>query len=148
MNRIFEGKEDIDHESKKLKAGRGIIGIIPVVGARQFNGAVIAKLIECADGKTATEFQWIQLKEDQRFIRFSPRSIFCLPCEHDSVNHSHKVWVQEDLYTNNIGSFWVLFTLPLHGTWHNVSPKHMHRSANEATVRLNIGSCKIIQLTA
>gem|GEM_PF-934848 len=42
-----------------------------------------------------------------------------------------------------IESFWTLFRRSLNGTWYHVSPKHLHRYVNEATMRLNIGKCEI-----
>ena len=61
---------------------------------------------------------------------------------HDPINHSRREWVREDVHINDIESFWALFKRSLHGAWHRVSGKHLHRYANEATMGLNIGNCE------
>ncbi|MXY18282.1 MAG: IS1595 family transposase [Acidobacteria bacterium] len=137
------GKESNKHADKKLNAGRGTVGKVPVIGAKQRSGAVIAKPVQNADGKTATEFAMDSVEEGSTIYTDESRIYSRLPFEHDSVNHSHKEWVRGNVHTNSIESFWALFKRSLHGTWHHVSPKHLHRYANEATMRLNIGNCDI-----
>ena len=137
------GKESNKHADKKLNAGRGTVGKIPVMGAKQRNGAVIAKPVQNADGKTAIEFAKSAIKPGTTVYTDESRIYHHLPFEHDSVNHSHREWVRENVHTNSIESFWALFKRQLHGTWHHVSPKHLHRYANEATMRLNIGNVEI-----
>ena len=135
------GKESNKYADRKLNTGLGTVGKIPIMGAKQRSGAVIAKPVKNADGKTATEFAMDSVEEGSTIYTDESRIYSRLPFEHDSVNHSHKEWVRGNVHTNSIESFWALFKRSLHGTWHNVSPKQLHRYANEATMRLNIGNC-------
>ena len=116
------GKESNKHADKKLNAGRGTVGKIPVIGAKQRNGAVIAKPVQNADGRTATEFAIDSVEEGSTIYTDESRIYSRLPFEHDSVNHSHKEWVRGNVHTNSIESFWALFKRSLHGTWHHLSP--------------------------
>ena len=38
---------------------------------------------------------------------------------------------------------WAVFKRSVNGTWHHVSPKHLHRYVDEATFRLNDGNCEV-----
>ena len=48
--RYIGGKERNKHTNRKTNAGRGAVGKKPVVGAKQRNGRVEAKVVENADG--------------------------------------------------------------------------------------------------
>ena len=65
------GKESNKHADKKLNAGRGTIGKIPVIRAKQRNGAVIAKPVENASSKTATEFAMDSVEEVSMHLKKS-----------------------------------------------------------------------------
>ena len=36
-----------------------------------------------------------------------------------------------------------MFKRSVHGTWHHISLKHLHRYVNEATMRLNNGNVRV-----
>ncbi len=119
------GKESNKHANKKLNAGRGTVGKIPVIGAKERNGAVIARPVQNADGETATEFALDSVEKGATIYTDESRIYNNLPFTHDSVNHSKKEWARGVVNTNSIESFWALFKRSLNGTWHHVSPKHL-----------------------
>ena len=57
--------------------------------------------------------------------------------KHDSVKHSRKEYVRGDIHTNSIESFWALFKRNHHGTYHNMSKKHLQRYIDEIAFRFN-----------
>lgn len=137
-------KEANKHTSKKLKAGRGTIGKIPVLGIRERGGSVRAKVIKGTDAKT------IQKEIRAHVI---PGSILCTDehlaykgmdeFNHLEVKHSAKEFVNGMAHTNGIESVWALIKRGYNGVYHNFSTKHLRRYINEFTFRLNDGNCKI-----
>lgn len=60
-----------------------------------------------------------------------------LPYPHRFVCHSKGQYVDGDVHTNGIESFWALFKRGHHGVYHKMSPKHMLRYAAEFEGRFN-----------
>ncbi len=137
------GKEANKHASKKLKAGRGPVGKVAVMGARERGGNTIATPVANADGATARDFA-TETVEAVSTVYTDESTIYKrIPFEHDSVNHSAGEYVRDDVHTNGTESVWAVLKRSIHGTWHHVSPKHLHRYVNEASMRLNSGNVKI-----
>lgn len=57
--------------------------------------------------------------------------------KHDSIRHSRKQYVEGNIHTNSIESFWALFKRNYHGTYHSMSKKHLQRYINEVAFRFN-----------
>lgn len=57
--------------------------------------------------------------------------------EHESVNHSVSEYVRGQAHTNGIESFWAILKRGYYGTYHKMSPKHLHRYINEFAGRHN-----------
>ena len=64
---------------------------------------------------------------------------------HEAVNHSAKEYVRGDVHTNSIESFRSLFKRSCYGAYHKMSPKHLHRFANECAGRHNIRDLDTIE---
>lgn len=144
MDEVFiGGREGAKHANKKLRAGRGTVGKTPVMGARERGGKTVAKPVENADMKTANEFAAKHVDEGSTVYTDDSRIYGKLPFAHESVNHSAHEYVRGDCHTNGLESVWAVFRRSLHGTWHHVSRRHLHRYVNEATMRLNGGNVKI-----
>lgn len=56
---------------------------------------------------------------------------------HESVNHSEMEFKRGDAYTNSVEGFFSLFKRIIFGTYHQVSPKHLHRYCIETSYRFN-----------
>jgi transposase-like protein len=56
---------------------------------------------------------------------------------HESVNHSRGEYKRDIFYTNSVESFFAVFKRTIFGTYHQVSPKHLHRYCNESSYRFN-----------
>jgi transposase-like protein len=56
---------------------------------------------------------------------------------HGTVNHSQGEYRNGMYYTNTIEGFFSLFKRTIIGTYHQISPKHLHRYCAESTYRIN-----------
>ncbi|MYA59461.1 MAG: IS1595 family transposase [Chloroflexi bacterium] len=137
------GKEANKHAHKKLRAGRGPVGKEAVMGVRERGGKTIAKPVTHVDGKTAVEFASAAVERGATVYTDEANIYNQLPFDHDAVNHGAREYVRGDVHTNGIESVWAVLGRSIHGTWHHVSPKHLHRYVNEAAMRLNSGDVKI-----
>ncbi len=45
--------------------------------------------------------------------------------KHETITHSHKVYVIGDVHTNTIENAFSLFKRGIMGTWHHLSGKHL-----------------------
>ena len=66
------------------------------------------------------------------------RSYIGLPYDHESVNHSVGEYVRDQAHTNGVESFWALLKRGYYGTFHHISPNHLHRYVNEFANRHNL----------
>lgn len=131
---------------KRQKQGRGPVGKQAVLGLRQRGGKTIAKPISSTDAQTLH-------REIQRYV--DPQSVVCTDDHrsyqglsnvvsfHDTVKHSVGEYGKGFVHTNSMESVWSVLKRALHGTYHHVSRKHLHRYVNEATFRLNEGNCEV-----
>jgi len=56
---------------------------------------------------------------------------------HETVNHSENEFKRDNVYTNSVEGFFSLFKRTIFGTYHQISPKHLHRYCAETTYRFN-----------
>ena len=142
------GKERNKHETKKRKAGRGMAGKTPVIGARERGGKVVAKPLEATDGRSLIEFVESHTEPGATVYTDDAAAYTGLPnilnqYQHESVKHSVGEYARGAVHTNGIESVWSVFKRSLTGTWHHVSKKHLGRYVNEAAFRLNEGNCEM-----
>lgn len=138
------GKESNKHASKKLRAGRGTVGKMAVLGIKERKGNVRAVPIYGTDMKTIQD----RIREN-----VTPGSTICTDehpayrgmteFDHKEVNHSAKKFVDGMAHTNSIESVWAVLKRGFYGTYHNFGTKHLRRYVDEFTFRLNEGDCHI-----
>ncbi len=134
------GKEPNKHSKKKLRAGRGTVGKIPVVGARErWSGDVVAMPVERTDLETLTNFVEETVEAGSSVYTDENRGYNDLgwTFDHRQVTHSRGEYVNGEVHTNGIESFWALLKRGYYGTYHWMSEKHLHRYVNEFTGRQN-----------
>ena len=139
------GKERNKHSSKKLRAGRGTVGKVAIVGARDRDtGRVVAKPIAFTDKEDLQEFV-ASVTEDGSVVYTDEAAAYqgMKYRSHWTVRHSANEYVKGMAHTNGIESFWSVLKRGLHGTYHHVSVKHLGKDVNEFTFRLNEGNVKI-----
>ncbi len=140
------GKEENRHNNKKTVRGRGAMGKTPVLGMREPGGKTKAMPIEDTSRHTLS-------REIHNNVEMG--SIIYYTDEHAgydklgkdylhwTVNHHDGEYVRNGgVSTNSIESVWAVMKRGVYGVYHHVSPKHMHRYADEFAFRLNQGNVK------
>jgi len=56
---------------------------------------------------------------------------------HEMIQHKNNIYVRGDVTTNTVEGFFALLKRGLHGTYHNVSKKHLQRYLDEFEFRYN-----------
>ncbi len=118
------GKEKNKHASQKLRAGRGTVG--KSMKDRETN-QVDAKVVDATDKVTLQGFVVDRTEPDTPVYTDEARAYVGLPRPHESVKHSTGEYVRGQITTNGMESFWSLLKRGYVGTYHKMSPKHLHR---------------------
>ena len=135
----FGGKESNKHAKDKLNAGRGTVGKTAVVGMKNRDtNQVQAQVVESTDKQTLQSFVTENTTPDTVVYTDEARAYSGLPREHLPVNHSVGRYVREQAHTNGLESFWSMLKRGYTGTYHHVSPKHLHRYVDEFSGRHNV----------
>lgn len=130
------GKEKNKHIDKKQNAGRGTVGKLTVMGARERDGRVVAGLIEDTGKVAIHRFVSENVNPESTIYSDDHASYQGLSNhKHESVNHSGREYVRGDVHTNGIESFWALLKRGQYGIFHKISPKHIHRYLAEFEAR-------------
>lgn len=132
------GKESNKHNSRKLKAGRGAVGKTPVVGAKdRASKRVSATALPFIDKDLALEF--VRYVAKKRAIVYTDESkVYDDLDNHETVRHSVGEYVNGQVHTNGIESFWAMLKRGHMGTYHKMSEKHLQRYVQEFAGRHNI----------
>ena len=132
------GKERNKHSNKKLRAGRGAVGKTAVVGMKDRNTKQIqAEVAHATDAPTLHTFVRKHTSPDTQVYSDEHRGYQGIPRLHQVVKHSAREYVNEQVHTNGIESFWAIFKRGYVGTHHHMSKKHLHRYVSEFMGRHN-----------
>ena len=133
------GKEKNKHGNKKLRAGRGAVGKTTVAGALdRATNTIRAAIVENTDAATLQGFVASRAADGASVYTDQAAGYKGMPFEHETVNHSVSEYVRDQAHTNGIESFWATLKRGYHGTFHHISPKHLHRYVNEFATRHNM----------
>src|SRR5271170_5551724 len=135
------GKEANKHEHKKLHAGRGTVGKMPVLGMRERGGRTVARPVDGTDAETLRA-EIRESVEAGATIHTDEHGGYTGLGEyqHETIVHSAGEYVRDGVTTNGIESVWAVLKRGLHGVYHHASDKHLSRYINEFTFRLNDGN--------
>ncbi len=132
------GKEGNKHAHKKLNAGRGTVGKTAVVGVLDRDtGDVKAQVVENTKQETLHEIVVENTLPDTIVYTDEARAYEGMPRKHKSVKHNVGEYVNGQIHTNGLESFWSMFKRGYMGTYHQISPKHLNRYVNEFAGRHN-----------
>lgn len=137
------GREDVKHESKRLKRGRGAVGKMPIIAGREReSGRVKAEVRPSISARNAVGFVHRHVQVGST-IHTDEAGIYSrvggLLYKHESINHSAGEYVRGAVTTNGIESVFALLKRGIHGVYHHASPKHLHRYVGEFAFRLGDG---------
>ncbi len=131
------GKEKNKHANKRLYPGGGSGGKAVVIGMRdRHTKAVSAVFVDRADSLTLYKFVKARTRPGTKIYTDEYRGYDGLP-NRESVNHHAGQYVEGDVSTNGIESFWALLRRGYYGTYHWMSKKHLQRYLNEFVGRHN-----------
>ena len=131
------GKEKNKHSRQKLRAGRGSIGKVAVAGVKdRATGRVSAAVVTDTDGQTLRGFVTDRVSPNAT-VYTDDHAAYRGLLNHAAVKHSVGEFVNNQVHTNGIESFWSLFKRGYYGTYHKMSPAHLNRYVREFTGRHN-----------
>ena len=132
------GLEKNKHSRKKLRDGRGGVGKTLVAGAKdRQTGRVSAEVVESNDGATLVPFVEKRTAPGAMLYTDEHAAYRGLP-NHAAVKHGVGQYVDGQAHTNGIESFWALLKRGYHGTYHQLSAKHLQRYIDEFSGRHNV----------
>ena len=137
----FGGKRKNMPKSKRAKLeGRGPVGKTAVVGAKDRKTKMVsARVVENTKAETLLGFirntvvPGAEVFTDDATVYENLAGYI-----HESVNHSGQEYVRGDIHTNGIESLWSMLKRGYIGTYHKMSPKHLHLYLKEFTGRQNV----------
>ena len=131
------GKEANKHESKKRRAGRGTVGKTPVVSIKdRATNRIAARPVATTDRATLQGFVRDHTAAGATVYTDEHAGYRGL-ANHQAVRHSVGQYVNGQIHTNGLESFWALLKRGFVGTYHHMSPKHLHRYTAEFSGRHN-----------
>lgn len=136
------GKAKNMHEWKRREKiqGRGAVGKVPVVGAVERGGRVVARTAEHVNADTLLPFIKEHVMPESTVFTDELSSYGGVESNgftHKRVHHSAKVYVIGDAHTNTIEGFWSLVKRGIGGVYHNVSAKYLQTYFDEYSFRYN-----------
>ena len=147
---LFSGPVEVDEtyvggrrrnmpaSKRKHLTGRGPTGKAAVVGAKDRNtNKVSAQVVEDTASETLQGFVRGNVVPGARIYTDDAKAYTHLP-NHSSVKHSVSEYVRGQVHTNGIESFWATLKRAHKGTFHRLSPKHLHRYVDEFVGRHNM----------
>lgn len=118
--------------------GRGSVGKTAVVGMKdRATNQVSAKVVEDTTKDTLQGFVHERIKPEAKVYTDSASPYASLK-NHESVRHSVGEYVRGMAHTNGVESFWSMLKRAHTGTFHKLSPKHLHRYVNEFAGKHNL----------
>ncbi len=131
-------RRNMSASKRKLLTSRGPAGKVAVAGIRdRATNKVKAKVVPNTMTETLGGFVIRNVIPGTRIFTDDATAYTHLP-NHASVKHSVREYVRGEVHTNGIESFWALLKRAHKGTFHRLSPKHLHRYVDEFVGRHNM----------
>jgi len=131
-------RRNMSNAKRKELTGRGPHTMTAVVGAKdRKSNRVAAQVVEGTDKQTLTRFVYRHANWQAEVYTDSASAYAGMP-NHAAVKHSAGEYVNGQIHTNGVESFWSMLKRAHKGTFHKLSPKHLQRYVNEFAGRHNI----------
>ena len=133
------GKERNKHASERLRAGRGTVGKVAVVGIKdRETNRIETEVVPSVDGPTLQSFVRKHTEPGAVVFTDDNRAYLSLDrCLHVALRHNVGEYVRGMAHTNGIESHWSMLKRGYNGVYHHFSPKHLPRYINEFSGRHN-----------
>ena len=131
------GRESNKHASKRQNAGRGAVGKTAVIGIKdRVTNQIDAQVLSRTDKESLQGA--VKARTDAGAVVYTDEhgGYSGLP-NRETVKHSVGEYVKGQAHTNGIESFWALLKRGYHGTYHQMSRKHLGRYVTEFAGRHN-----------
>ena len=131
------GKEKNKHRSKRLNSGRGTVGKTAVAGVKdRETKQVTARVVPTTTKVVLEGFVTDSTAPGAKVYTDEHGGYQGLP-NHEIVKHGVGQYVTGQAHTNGIESFWSMLKRGYVGTFHQMSPEHLHRYVSEFEGRHN-----------
>ncbi len=140
LKTFLKGTVEVDEtyvggKTRLGRTGRASERKTPVVALVERGGRVRTRPIERVDAKSLKGAIQEHVRRDARIMTDDLSSYCGLRWQfqggHATVKHSKGEYVRGDAHVNNAESFFALLKRGVHGTFHHVSKKHLHRYCDE-----------------
>lgn len=139
VDETYVGGKNKNRHKDKRTPGRGTAHKIPVVGAVERNGSVVARVLRNVTGESLRAFvrEAVSTKVDLLTSDENRGYMSLTEYPHEIVNHSASEYVRGNVHTQTIDGFWSLLKRGIIGTFHNVSAKYLPLYVAEFEWRYN-----------
>lgn len=138
---LIGGKNKNKHADKKIphSQGRSSKGKTTLFGARGLLGQVRTKVIPSADAENIVPLvnKWVEKGAIMVTDEWKAYNSLKLDYFHVTVNHQEGQYVSGAFTSNGVENFWSIFKRGIIGVFHNISPQHIQRYADEFSHRYN-----------
>jgi transposase-like protein len=141
------GKLKNKHKSKRVKTytlAKGFEDKTPVFGALQNDGTVRVFVVPNTTKAVLLPTIEYVIEKGSTMVsdNYGVYNKLAANYTHVVVNHSKDEYVKDGFHTNSIEGFWSLLKRGIYGIYHQVSPKHLQRYADEFATRYNTRKLK------
>jgi transposase-like protein len=140
IDETYVGGKSVNRHGRRSGTGGGHGGKIPVVGAVERKGEVVARVLPVASQPELQAFihDVVSPRAELLVTDAHPAysSLVGFP-QHQVVNHNKGEYRKGDAHTNSIESVWALLKRQITGIHHWVSEKHLNKYVDEMAWRLN-----------
>ena len=146
VDESYFGGKDRNRHARNRSGIRGLSGKTAVVGMKdRTSKQVRVKVVDKTDAATLQGFIVEHADAFATVYTDDAKAYKGLP-NHETVKHSIGEYVRGDVHTNGIESLWSMLKRAHKGTFHKISPKHLHRYVQEFALRNNVRGADTIDV--
>ena len=134
-------RKNKSNAERKAATGRGTVDMEAVVGVKdRESNRIVARHIRRTDAAHVAGFVAENVRVGAKVYTDEAAAYHALQpwYDHESVNHGINEFVRGMAHTNGVESFWSMLKRGIAGTYHKLSPKHLHRYIDEFSGRHNV----------